>query len=92
MTGFVLPEWQEWWDSLSKKRPEVLLHEADEWWAERRERILGICVNAEETDALIALLRKVLVADPAARPTAAEVAQDPWFLTDYDVTPGVITV
>jgi serine/threonine protein kinase len=32
-----------------------------------------------DTDALIAFLRKVLVLDPASRPTATEILQDPWF-------------
>lgn len=32
-----------------------------------------------QTDAFITFLTKVPVLDPAMRPTAAEVLQDPWF-------------
>ncbi|KAF8971371.1 hypothetical protein BDZ97DRAFT_1913862 [Flammula alnicola] len=49
---------------------------ADAWWASHREYLRQNCADEADTDALIALLRKVLVLDPTARPTAAEVLQD----------------
>ena len=36
--------------------------------------------SSASVDGLVNLLKKVLVLDPALRPTAAQVLQDPWFL------------
>ncbi|KAF8956779.1 kinase-like protein [Flammula alnicola] len=71
--------WQNWYAGLSDA-PEVSPSAADAWWASRRERLRPNCADEADTDALITLLRKVLVLDPALRPMAAEVVQDPWFL------------
>jgi len=71
--------WEDWYDSLPDP-PEVSSSSADAWWAERRRRLRKHCADEASTDALVTLLRKILVLDPALRPTAAKVLQDPWFL------------
>jgi len=78
MTGSVPPGWKSWYTNLSNP-PEVSPSIADAWWAKRRDCLRAGCVDEASTDALIALLRKVLVLDPALRPTAVVVLQDPWF-------------
>ncbi|KAH7927484.1 kinase-like protein [Leucogyrophana mollusca] len=79
MAGSLPPGWRSWYASLSNP-PEVSPSGADAWWASRRGALRRNCIDDADTDALIALLRKVLVLDSAARPTAAEVLQDLWFL------------
>jgi hypothetical protein len=79
MAGSLPLGWQNWYASLSDA-PEVSPSGADAWWASHRERLRPNCADEADTDALITLLKKVLVLDPASRPIAAEVLQDPWFL------------
>jgi len=71
--------WENWYASLADP-PEVSPNSADAWWAERRRRLRKHCADETSTDELVALLRKILVLDPALRPMAAEVLRDPWFL------------
>ena len=78
MTGSLPSEWQMWHSSLSNP-PQVSLSGADAWWESRRKYLRQNCVDEADTDALITLLRKVLILDPAERPTAPEVLRDPWF-------------
>jgi serine/threonine-protein kinase SRPK3 len=78
MASSLPPGWKNWYASLSDA-PEVSPSGADAWWASRREALQPNCADEADTDALIMLLRKILVLDPAARPTAAEVLQEPWF-------------
>ncbi|TFK68449.1 kinase-like protein [Pluteus cervinus] len=78
--GGTLPQaWQEWWLGLSDV-PTVSASGADAWWTRRRKMIRQDCANDADADALIALLRKILVLDPKARPTPEEILQDAWFL------------
>ncbi|KIM41261.1 hypothetical protein M413DRAFT_10909 [Hebeloma cylindrosporum] len=77
MTSSVPSEWKNWYANLSKP-PEVSSSRADEWWESRRKVLRLKCVDEASADALTALLRKVLVLDPASRPTAAEVLQGTW--------------
>ena len=41
-------------------------------------------VSAEEATAIKALIRRTLQYDADKRPTASELLQDPWFLTNFD--------
>ena len=69
--------WEEWYANLTDP-PEISPARADAWWVERWQRLRRRCADDESTDALVTFLRKVLVLDPALRPTAAaEVLQDP---------------
>ncbi|KAI5831073.1 kinase-like protein [Schizophyllum commune Tattone D] len=67
--------WKAWCDSAP--RP---CSSPDAWWTERRERIRGAYADDRDADALLALLERILVLDPAERPSAAEIVQDPWFM------------
>ena len=78
MTGSLPPGWEEWYANLTDP-PEISPAGADGWWAQRWEILRRNCADDESTDALVTFLRKVLVLDPALRPTAAEVLKDPWF-------------
>ena len=78
MAGSVPLMWQMWHFSLSDP-PQVSLSGADAWWESRRKYLRQNCADEADTDALIALLRKVLVLDPAERPTVQDVLRDPWF-------------
>ena len=60
--------------------PEISPTRADAWWVERWEVLRRNYADDASTDALITFLRRVLVLNPALRPTVAEVLQDPWFL------------
>ena len=60
--------------------PEISPTRADAWWVERWEALRRNCADDASTDALITFLRRVLVLNPALRPTAAEVLEDPWSL------------
>ena len=78
MAGSLPPGWQNWYANLSDP-PEVSLSGADVWWASRREALCPNCADEADMDALITLLRKILVLDPMARPMAVEVLEDPWW-------------
>jgi serine/threonine protein kinase len=79
MADSLPPGWKNWYAGLPKA-PEVSPSSADAWWASRRVALRRNCADEADTDALVALLRKMLALDPAARPTAAEVLKDAWFL------------
>ena len=78
MAGFLPPEWQTWYSSLTHP-PPFSPSGADAWWKSHKEILGQNCVDETETDVLIAFLRKLLALDPALRPTATEMLQDPWF-------------
>ncbi|KZT13125.1 kinase-like protein [Laetiporus sulphureus 93-53] len=77
MAGYVPSEWQSW-------RPDLTISpdQADAWWTSRKTQLRRGCVDDKDTDALVRLLKKVLVLDAAIRPTIAVVLQDPWFHDD----------
>jgi len=79
MAGSLPPGWEDWYAKLTDP-PEISSSAADAWWADRWEHLRPTCADDKSTDALVTFLRGVLVVDPALRPTAAEVLQDPWFL------------
>ncbi|KZV66358.1 hypothetical protein PENSPDRAFT_654981 [Peniophora sp. CONT] len=54
---------------------------AYEKWANYRLRVRPRCASDEDAEALVVMLRRVLVLDPAARPSTPEVPQDPWFVS-----------
>ncbi|KAI5886663.1 kinase-like protein [Schizophyllum commune H4-8] len=76
MSATLPPAWKALWDSASRPCASP-----DAWWTERRERLRGACANDRDADALLDLLKRILVLNPAERPSAAEIAQDPWFTT-----------
>ena len=78
MAGSLPPGWEDWYANLTDP-PEISPTRADAWWVERWEVLRRNCADDASTDALITL-RKILVLDPALRPTTAEVLQDSWFL------------
>ena len=78
MAGSLPSEWKIWHSNLSNP-PQVSPSGADVWWESHREYLRKNCADEADTDALITLLRKVLVLDPAERLTAPEVLRDPWF-------------
>ncbi|KZV61425.1 kinase-like protein [Peniophora sp. CONT] len=63
---------------------------ADNLWQQHRADLRNVCSSEQDVDALIALLRRVLVLDPAARPSAADILRDPWFTLAHrsDRSPG----
>ncbi|TFK69247.1 kinase-like protein [Pluteus cervinus] len=75
MLGTLPDGWKEWWKSRSKA-PAVSPSGADAWWIQRREILRKNCADDADVDALIALLRKILVLDPKARPTPEQILQD----------------
>lgn len=79
MAGYMPSGWKAWWDTQSYQCP-ISPSVADVWWEKRKNSLLRHGMDLENADAIVALLKRVLVLDPAARPTAPEVLQDPWFL------------
>ncbi|TFK68438.1 kinase-like protein [Pluteus cervinus] len=79
MAGTLPHAWEEWHKGLANP-PTVSPTRADSWWRQRRETLRQNCADDADADALIALLRKLLVLDPTARPTAEQITQDEWFL------------
>lgn len=80
MAGSVPFGWKEWWDAQSNQcaiSPSV----AVAWWEKRRNSFCRHFSDLEDADAFFSLLRRMLILDPAARPTASEILQDPWFLS-----------
>ncbi|KAL1757694.1 kinase-like domain-containing protein [Schizophyllum commune] len=67
-------EWKAWWASAPRPGSS-----SDAWWTERRDRLRGACADDRGADALVDMLKRILVLDPAKRPSAAEIVQDPWF-------------
>ena len=87
MADSLPPTWLNWYSSLANP-PEVSPSSADAWWQKRREELRKYSADEASVDGLVNLLKKVLVLDPASRPTAAQVLRDPWFLhTDAKVKP-----
>ena len=72
----VPPKWEELWKSSGSRSLDM---SPDTFWAETRGALRKGCVDEEDLESLVTLLRKVLVLDPAMRPTAAEILRDPWF-------------
>ena len=72
MAGSLPPGWEDWYANLTDP-PEISPTRADAWWVERWEVLRRNCADDASTDALIIFLRRVLVLNPALRPTAAEV-------------------
>ena len=66
--------WKTWWDSAPRPCAS-----SDAWWTERQDRLRGACAEDRDADALVDLLKRILVLDPAELPSAAEIVQDPWF-------------
>lgn len=76
--GYVPTAWQTWWSTMPKA-PDVSPDAAQRFWKEKREMLRRHCADDADVDHLIVLLKKLLTLDPAARPSAAEVVNDPWF-------------
>ena len=76
MAGYVPPAWQTWWDSNDHL---TLTDDAEAYWLQSREYIREGCLDDEDTDTVISLLRRILALDPSARPSCEEILQDPWF-------------
>ena len=74
MVGSISQEWYSWNPKLDTSPRHV-----DAWWTSRREELRQGCVDDQDTDALVRLLKTVLTLDPTIRATIAEVLQDPWF-------------
>jgi len=79
MADSLPPTWLNWYSSLANP-PEVSPSSADAWWQTQRERLQKRSTDEASVDGLVNLLKKVWVLDPASRPTAAQVLQDPWCL------------
>ncbi|VDB86859.1 unnamed protein product [Peniophora sp. CBMAI 1063] len=58
---------------------EISPADSNRRWEEHRATIRKTGMSDEDADALIALLRRILVLDPTARPNAEEILRDPWF-------------
>ncbi|EJD48143.1 kinase-like protein [Auricularia subglabra TFB-10046 SS5] len=79
--GYVPTAWETWWATVAKP-PDVSPTAADKFWAEQRKMLRLKCEDDADVDGLIRLLKKILALDPAARPSAAEVVNDAWFVAD----------
>ncbi|KAG6901938.1 hypothetical protein C0995_006460 [Termitomyces sp. Mi166 len=79
MASSLPPKWQDWCATLPNP-PQVSKDTSNLWWASEWRFIRSRCDDDAEADALVALLKKLLVLDPMARPTAIEVLDDPWLL------------
>ena len=76
MAGYVPSAWRAWWDSNDHL---TLTNNAETYWLQSREYIREGCLDDEDTDTVISLLRRILALDPSARPSCEEILQDPWF-------------
>ena len=76
MAGYVPSAWRAWWDSNDHL---TLTDNAETYWLQSREYIREGCLDDEDTDTVISLLRRILALDPSARPSCEEILQDPWF-------------
>ncbi|KAE9389898.1 kinase-like protein [Gymnopus androsaceus JB14] len=75
LNGYIPVSWQEWWSGLSNP-PEVSASHADVFWEKWHAELRLGCLDHADTAALVRSLRKILVLDPEARPTAAEMLED----------------
>lgn len=70
---------EEWVQHLPKDL-EFTADRADTLWVERTERLNTNGMVGEDADGLVRLLRRMLIIDPKARPTAAELLQDAYLV------------
>ncbi|GJJ08831.1 hypothetical protein Clacol_003050 [Clathrus columnatus] len=77
IAGRIPPQWEKWSASLFDYN--IAQIDTEEWWDSHWKTLREGCENDEDTAALVQLLRAVLVLDPKERPTAAQIANDPWF-------------
>ncbi|PPQ79232.1 hypothetical protein CVT26_000675 [Gymnopilus dilepis] len=75
----LLPPYWAAWLPRAGYPIDVSEESAERWWAERRENLRGGCRDDEDAEALVRLLRRVLVLEPGERPSAEEVLEDEWF-------------
>ncbi|KAL1744934.1 kinase-like protein [Schizophyllum fasciatum] len=74
MSGALPPAWQAWWESVPRPPPAPEL-----WWTEHRAKLRVGCVDDEDAETLVDLLKRILVLDPGARPSAADIVRNKWF-------------
>ncbi|KZV61423.1 kinase-like protein [Peniophora sp. CONT] len=79
LVGIVPSSWSTYPAANALKTSGITPESANNLWREHRAVLQNVCPPEEDVDALIALLRRILVLDPAARPSAADILRDPWF-------------
>ncbi|KAF8873458.1 kinase-like domain-containing protein [Mucidula mucida] len=57
--------------------PEIV----EKRWASYRREMPDVCIDDEDVEKLVRLLRSMLVVNPAERPTAQELLYSPWMVT-----------
>ncbi|KZV61424.1 kinase-like protein [Peniophora sp. CONT] len=79
LVGVVPSSWSAYPAANALRSSGITPASADHLWQEQRAVLWDVCSPEEDVDALIVLLRRILVLDPAKRPSAADILRDPWF-------------
>ncbi|KAJ6520598.1 kinase-like domain-containing protein, partial [Mycena vulgaris] len=82
LCGGAPEEWTQYFDTVPGRHLRRVL--ADDLWTKRAECFIDQGTSKEDAEGLVKLLRRMLVIDPAGRPSALELLEDP-YLTRIDV-------
>ncbi|KZV62660.1 kinase-like protein [Peniophora sp. CONT] len=86
LSGRIPDSWKKiyTWTSDPRLASDVSEETCAQTWAGFRQYFRPNCASDADMEALISLLRRILVLDPAERPSAADILQDAWLAADVE--------
>ncbi|KZV61913.1 kinase-like protein [Peniophora sp. CONT] len=84
LSGRIPDSWKKihTWTSDPRLALDICEETCEETWAGYRQYLRPNCASDVDMEALISLLRRIFVLDPAERPSATDILQDAWFAVD----------
>ncbi|VDB86858.1 unnamed protein product [Peniophora sp. CBMAI 1063] len=79
LAGSIPSSWNSYPAAKTLNSHDVSARSADDLWQRHRTALCESGLIDEDAGALIALLRRIMVLEPSARPSAAQILRDPWF-------------
>ncbi|VDB86861.1 unnamed protein product [Peniophora sp. CBMAI 1063] len=81
LAGIIPSSWKTYPVTKKFKTHDISPASANRLWQQHQTTLRESGLSNEDASALISLLRKILVLEPSARPSAAQILRDPWFST-----------